>query len=112
MPDFIHTKEKIIKENEPVIFENHTDSDFSVSAGIVFRESGLYRVIVDDGRTTVSKEPERKKGLWVFEHYPGYFTWTSTGIKLWPACSECGSEHPVANFCPNCGADMRKEDEE
>ena len=47
-----------------------------------------------------------KKGKWVF--YPKA-TATST-LGLYPVCSECGHEHPVANFCPNCGADMRGEE--
>ena len=35
----------------------------------------------------------------------------STALHLYPVCSECGCEHPVANYCPNCGADMRGEQE-
>ena len=23
-------------------------------------------------------------------------------------CDQCGNVHPVDNFCPNCGADMRR----
>ena len=38
-----------------IIFENKTDSEFSVNAGIVFRKSGLYEVSVCDNRTTVTK---------------------------------------------------------
>lgn len=49
---------------------------------------------------------ERKRGRW--RHYEGYLT-----------CSECGVEYDddimtycgdnVPKFCPNCGADMRGE---
>ena len=52
-------------------------------------------------------EPERKKGYWLFEEYPdGYYH---------SECSVCGSWfkedaflNPY-NFCPNCGAEMRGE---
>lgn len=40
---------------------------------------------------------ERKHGEWVDNHN-GTFT-----------CTECGEKHSKSNFCPNCGADMRKE---
>lgn len=43
---------------------------------------------------------ERKKGKWIPFDIP------------WYQCSECGAvrEHKsfMENFCPNCGADMRK----
>ena len=57
-----------------------------------------------------SAQPERIKGRWIsadaiFGGEPFY-------------CSECGENtrdtvmgKPRWNFCPNCGADMRKEDE-
>lgn len=48
-------------------------------------------------------EPERKKGKWEPFDFP------------WFRCSECGAEREneifMENFCPNCGADMRKENE-
>lgn len=44
-------------------------------------------------------KPERTQGEWV---------WRST----WQWCSECGAlkprKYPYLNFCPKCGADMRK----
>lgn len=48
-----------------------------------------------------SAEPERKKGRW---------TVTSLFIK----CSECGEAFMLMpqNYCPNCGADMRGEEDE
>lgn len=49
-------------------------------------------------------QPERKKGKWI-EHNP--HKW-GLGIKY--ECSECGYEVDCEepNFCPNCGADMRR----
>lgn len=50
-------------------------------------------------------EPERIRGRWeiyVISMLDG------EGCK----CSECGFEGvPYWNFCPNCGADMREQDE-
>lgn len=60
MAEFIRTEEKVVNVDEPVIFENNTDSDFSVSAAIVFRKSGLYDVSIVGRRTIVSKVAERK----------------------------------------------------
>lgn len=54
---------------------------------------------------TVSAQPERKRGQWeiyVISMIDG------EGCK----CSECGFEGaPYWDFCPNCGADMRGENE-
>ena len=62
MAEFIRTEEKVVNVGEPVIFENNTDSDFSVSTAIVFRKSGLYDVSIVGRRTIVSKVAERKTG--------------------------------------------------
>lgn len=58
MADFIRTEEKVVNVGEPVVFENNTDSDFSVSAAVVFRKSGLYDVSIVGRRTIISKLPE------------------------------------------------------
>lgn len=55
---------------------------------------------------------ERKKGKWIDK--PVYMQ-TMDG-KTWDGfthCSECKEMHEYgyrSNFCPNCGADMRKEE--
>lgn len=57
-----------------------------------------------------SAQPERKTGQWQ-EDPNGYGFW---GYGFW-ICSACGFVLKVSgtdllyNFCPNCGADMRKE---
>lgn len=52
-----------------------------------------------------SEEPERKKGEWIVRY----------GIEdcRYDTCNQCkvtqvfNYNKPFANFCPNCGADMR-----
>lgn len=48
--------------------------------------------------------PDRKVGKWIFLKADGSVT--STAVHLYPVCSECGFEHPIAKYCPNCGAEM------
>ena len=57
-----------------------------------------------------SAQPERKKGKWIHDGY---------GIPHgcdWIHCSVCGKRGvnvpaDLPNYCPNCGADMRGEEE-
>ena len=57
---------------------------------------------------TPSAQQERKKGKWIY--YPkASGSVKSTALHLYPVCSEGGCEHPVANYCPNCGAKMEGE---
>ena len=95
MAEFIRTEEKVVNVGEPVIFENNTDFDFSVSAAIVFRNSGLYDVSIVGKRTIISKVAERKKGEWIK---------VDPHIMICPFCKHSSSPK---NFCADCGADMR-----
>ena len=61
----------------------------------------------------LAKKIEKLKGIdavsvvhgeWLDEHEDGHGYWVGT-------CSRCGKEKRMDNFCPNCGADMRKERE-
>lgn len=56
-------------------------------------------------RALPSAEPERKKGTWIHQTKFGRIE-----------CDQCGKVYRNAftqkNFCPNCGADMRGEQDE
>lgn len=49
--------------------------------------------------------PERRKGMWIPQEMNNDMA-SILGFSL-PKCSECGKIGYYANFCPNCGADMR-----
>ena len=60
-----------------------------------------------------SAQPERKKGQWLRYGEDGYPNNEDT--VFWQ-CDQCldqytGRAKKIPNFCPNCGADMRKENE-
>lgn len=65
----------------------------------------LYSTINDVKNAPTADVVERKKGEWLFN--------PSEAIEMMftkPKCSECGFESADGgNYCPNCGADMRKE---
>ena len=55
--------------------------------------------------TLPSAQPQRMRGEWIDVTKTG-------GAELWK-CSECGElELEDSCFCPNCGADMREEEQE
>lgn len=102
MTEFTGGNSKSINVDEHIIFENNTDSDFEVSAAIVFRKSGLYDVSIVGRRTIISKVAERKKGEWTKNNscpFCRFLPWYAHDIH-------------TLSFCPNCGADMRGEQDE
>ena len=56
-------------------------------------------------RNQPSAQSERKKGKWIDK---------SGGIEgAWNYCSVCGEQAiDLCDFCPNCGADMRGENDD
>ena len=68
----------------------------------------------DEMYALIDRQPtieERKKGKWIHDGYNH-----PHGID-WMRCSECGRRDAyvpasMTNYCPNCGADMRGEEQE
>jgi len=63
-------------------------------------------------RDMPSAQPERKKGRWISQDFNKHDGMISTLVYYYPKCSVCGHTANYTNFCPNCGADMRGEDDE
>lgn len=54
-----------------------------------------------------SAQSERKKGVWIPQNHSKTNGTVSTAVYYYPKCSVCGQYANYTNFCPNCGADMR-----
>lgn len=78
----------------------------------------FYNKIIENDIDAINALPsaEPRKGKWVQKSKP-----LDLCTEWWYECSECGSRplndrygHPyhLSNFCPNCGADMRGEEDE
>lgn len=93
-------------EPEPEEFEWCTDcKEYDQEKHCCHRWTKVIRQTVEEMK---SAEPERKKGKWIYdtERVAGD-GWTYRQYH----CSECKFQElgGLANFCPNCGADMRGE---
>ena len=69
----------------------------------IFRAQEVFADCIEELEILPSAQPERKRGKWIPFDIP------------WYRCSECGAEREntvfMEYFCPNCGADMREENE-
>ena len=115
MAEFIDIKEKTVDIGDLVFFENKTDSDIEVSAGIIFKKSGVYEVTIAGNKTFVTKVTERKHGHWIIvdEPNPNYSPFDGSS-EYFCECSECGtrigSRKRFSNlFCYHCGTVMDEE---
>ena len=59
-----------------------------------------------------SAQPERKKGKWIPQDHNKTNGRASTLVYYYPKCSVCGHCGNYTNFCSNCGADMRGEQDD
>lgn len=101
MAEFISSNEKTVDIGDPVFFENKTDSNYEVSAGIIFKKSGVYEVSIVGNKTCVTKVGERKTGRWVDG------CCSACGISKYNFITIChGDEEPRGTwtYCPSCGS--------
>ena len=61
MAKFVGGEPISVGVDEPITFENKTDTAFDVGCGIVFRKSGLYRVSIVGRHMSVAVEPEQSR---------------------------------------------------
>lgn len=84
-----------------------------------WKEAEEYQRIIDRFMAFASAQPEaipseksgRKKGKWI-NAYPDI---ESNPMFMYGICSVCGYKQAISdklNFCPDCGADMRDENDE
>lgn len=69
-----------------------------------------YETMIQWCLTVLDAQPtieERKRGMWIPQNHNKVNGMTSTAVYYYPKCSVCGYCAYPANFCPNCGADMR-----
>lgn len=77
-----------------------------------------YQICAEFVERIPSTEPQRKKGKWIphNEKSREYIGTVLVNVEYdyW-LCNTCGyrveKRQPMYNFCPNCGADMRGENE-
>ena len=107
MAEFVGEEPISVGVDEPITFENKTDTAFDVGCGIVFRKSGLYRVSIVGGHMSVAVEPERKQGQWLPDNNNVYETrFVCSCCKKSEVVPTIGFTKyiPLWDFCPNCGA--------
>lgn len=69
----------------------------------------VYSELYDMVSSLLSAQSERKKGEWIPQNHNKTNGMISTAVYYYPKCSVCGHCDNYTNFCPNCGADMRGE---
>lgn len=88
------------------------DLEKEIEAGNVALDEDVWinkglRIAIRDIKDSKSIDAQPvKRGHWI--EIAGYGGWSNPYFK----CSECETTESVtSNFCPNCGADMRGEDD-
>ena len=89
MSKYTKSEEMIVCEGDKITFENKSDSNYLVSAGVIFEKSGLYNVLVESKRTVISKVADSQTD-WIpcSERLPSRFgkvlcTFIPSGGNLW-----------------------------
>lgn len=69
---------------------------------------GMAREILNSVETMPHVEPARKQGKWIWNDHYGVYRCEKCG-QVAPQEDQYGCYMGCSRFCPNCGADMRKE---
>lgn len=85
--------------------DNLISRQAAINAPVRMVSEGIEWIPVYHVEQLPSAQPQRMKGKWIDITKTG-------GDELWK-CSECGElELEDSYYCPNCGADMRKQEEQ
>ena len=98
--DFVSSSTEVIKVGEPV--SNSDEINKALEKGELYKQ----------GFEDAMKRFERPQGEWILQTHERF----NSGNELYKYyCNKCGhreehaySDSKLPNFCPNCGADMRK----
>ena len=69
----------------------------------------MFNMAIEALEQLPSAQPERPKGEWVNDI--AYYDEDGCPCVV-TRCNQCGEVSEAFNFCPNCGADMRGEEDE
>lgn len=81
--------------------------DMGGQAYVLVKLSQVFNVI--DNQPTI--EPERKKGEWIDQDDGAFYPIECSECRKIPLFDAYG-DYVLSNFCPNCGADMRGEQDD
>ena len=105
----------VSEEKMQIVIDNYFKQECDVNTSIREAFEKEFRIGVKKG--LLSAQPERKKGRW--ERHNIYHGDDTSGFiePVW-RCSECGRQaninelfiYDLTNYCPNCGAEMKGEE--
>jgi hypothetical protein len=100
-------KHDVALDQDSLDYEELTDSNRK----IIQFDKDCKQNAIDLLQNAPTIEPERKNGKWIPQDHNKTNGMASTLVYYYPKCSVCGYCDNYTNFCPNCGADMRGEED-